>query len=709
MVRSLLCLFGIIFISFVFWFCNFSEAQASPIQAGAEDSINDKSPTNQKSKQSQKRAKHSGQRNRRQRIPKAERNRLYEGKSKKSIYVRKRKKSHKPNGRKICKTKRNANTLPSEDIERAENKKKNGQKGLNITTERVDDIPLLIAAMVKMGIQEAIDRYILVHKNQRDLSWGWTAIIWLAYILSEGDHRKVAVQEYVGGMQNTLKELTGMAISERDFFDDRLTNLARYLSKDKFWNKIEKRISENSIEAYALPEETVRVDATTVSGYHEPAEYGIFQYGHSKDDPNRPQIKIMTGSLDPLGMPLATDVVSGERADDGLYTPIISRISSMLRKDGVLYVGDCKLSSIDNRLHIKGIENSHYLCPLPNTGKTPKKMEKWIDEGNTKDKEDELIKYIVKNDKGKAVLKAKGYEIEREQSGKIDGKEIKWEERVLIVKSPAYEKQKKKGLERRLENAVAALYKLTPPRGPGKRQIIDEAKLIESAKSVLKKHRVKDLLVYEFVREVERKIKYIGRGRGGANRKKEITERIRYQITSVRRNEENIEEAIKKYGWKVYVTDVSKERLGFIDVVKSYRKQYRVERIFSQLKSRLNIAPLYVKRKDQIKGITHVLMLGVRVYTLIEFVVRRSLDRSDEKLVGLYLGNPKKATNIPTCERILKSFSKVTLTIIEAGNSVIRHLPPLSLLQSEILCHLGFNSSVYENLENKQYANLKLE
>lgn len=693
----------------MFLFCNFGEAQASPIQAGSEDNINNQSSTNQKSKQSQKRTKHSGQRNGRQRIPKPERNRLYEGKRKKSICKPKRKKSPKPNSGKICKTKRIANTSASEEKEQSENKKKHGSKELNITTERVDDIPLLIAAMVKMGIQEAIDQYIPVHKNQRDLSWGWTAIIWLAYILSERDHRKVAVQEYIDGMKSALEEITGMRISEKDFSDDRLTDLARYLSKDKFWNKIEKRTSENVIEAYELPKENVRADATTVSGYHEPVENGMFQYGHSKDDPDRPQIKMMTGSLDPLGMPLATDVVSGERADDGLYTPIISRISSMLKKEGVLYVGDCKLSSIDNRLHIKGRENGHYLCPLPNTGKTPEKMKEWIDEGNQKDKEDKLIKYIVKDDKGKDALKAKGYEIEREQSGEIDGKKIKWKERVMIAKSPAYEKQKKKGLERRLENAMEALYKLTPPRGPGKRQIIEETKLIESAKAILKKHRVKDLLVYEFVREVERLTKYIGRGRGGANRKKETIERIRYQITNVSRNEEKVEEAIKKFGWKAYVTDVPKERLGFIDAVKCYRKQYRVERIFSRLKSRLDIAPLYVKRNDQIKGITHILMLGVRVYTLIEFVIRRSLDRSDEKLVGLYLGNPKKATGTPTCERILKAFSKVTLTIIEARNSVIRHLTPLSQLQFAILNHLGFNSFVYENLENKKYTDLKLE
>jgi transposase len=39
----------------------------------------------------------------------------------------------------------------------------------------------------------------------------------------------------------------------------------------------------------------VRVDATTVSGYHEGGEDSLFQFGHSKDDPSLRQIKLMTG------------------------------------------------------------------------------------------------------------------------------------------------------------------------------------------------------------------------------------------------------------------------------------------------------------------------------------------------------------------------------------------------------------------------------
>jgi hypothetical protein len=42
--------------------------------------------------------------------------------------------------------------------------------------------------------------------------------------------------------------------------------------------------------------------ASELSGYREKVDNGLMQFGHSKDNPKIPQIKIMTGALDPLGM-----------------------------------------------------------------------------------------------------------------------------------------------------------------------------------------------------------------------------------------------------------------------------------------------------------------------------------------------------------------------------------------------------------------------
>jgi transposase len=174
-----------------------------------------------------------------------------------------------------------------------------GQRDLVIITERVDDVALLIGQMVMMGFPEVLDRHIPRHWKQRGLSWGWTAVIWLGYILTEGDHRQVSVAAYIKGMQHTLSALSAQAIEPLDCSDDRLGHLWQHLSKSTSWHKIEHDLHARSIEVYALPQDTIRCDATTVSGAHEVTAGGLVQFGHSKDDPTRPQIKVMVGALAP--------------------------------------------------------------------------------------------------------------------------------------------------------------------------------------------------------------------------------------------------------------------------------------------------------------------------------------------------------------------------------------------------------------------------
>jgi len=90
----------------------------------------------------------------------------------------------------------------------------------------------------------------------------------------------------------------------------------------------------------------------------------------------------MLGALDPLGMPLATDVLSGERADDGLYLPIIERIRHGWQTPGLLFVGDCKMSALDTRAYLAKHQD-WYLSPLPLTGATAEAIDAWITTGVT--------------------------------------------------------------------------------------------------------------------------------------------------------------------------------------------------------------------------------------------------------------------------------------------------------------------------------------
>ena len=485
-----------------------------------------------------------------------------------------------------------------------------GQSDLVIITERVDDVALLIGQMVKMGLPEVLDRHIPRHWTQRGISWGWTAVIWLAYIVTEGDHRKVSMETYLKGMQHTLSHLTAQVIAPLDFSDDRLSHLLKHLSKPAYWHQIEHDLNARSIEVYDLAQAVIRCDATTVSGEHEVTAEGLLQFGHSKDDPTRPQIKVMMGSLDPLGMPLSTDVLSGERADDGLYIPIIERIRTGLKTPGLLFVGDCKMSALETRAYLARHQD-WYLSPLPLTGATAEAMDAWITAGVTKGEASELTRIWRTNDRGHAVLAAEGYEVERTCCG--PGGEGAWSERVFVVRSPIHANQQAAGLEKRLHHAESQLAALTPPRGRGKRQITDEAALVEAIDRVLSAHQVDGLLSVAWEKQVEQTTQYVGRGRGSVHREKRVIQNIRYHITHIARQEDTITARRQRFGWKAFVTNAGHTRLSLQEAVLGYRNEYRVERIFHRLKSRVHIAPLFVKLNEQIEGLTYLRTLGVRV------------------------------------------------------------------------------------------------
>jgi len=400
-------------------------------------------------------------------------------------------------------------------------------------------------------------------------------------------------------------------------------------------------------------------------------------------------------------MPLATDVLSGERADDGLYIPIIERIRSGLNKTGLRFVGDCKMSALDTRAYLARHQD-WYLSPLPLTGATAEAMDAWITAGVTKSAAGALVRIWRTNDRGHEVLAAEGYEFERTcaaPAGVVDA--AAWNERVVVVRSPMHADQQAAGLEKRLRHAETKLASLTPPRGRGKRQITTEATLMEAIALVLTAHRVDGLLSVAWEKQVEQTTQYVGRGRGSLHREQRVIEKTRYHITQIARQEDRIAALRQRLGWKAFVTNAGPKWLSLQDAVLCYRHEYRVERIFHRLKSHVQIAPLFVKLNEQIEGLTYLLTLGVRVLTVTEFVLRRSLEQAQASLPGLHPENKHKVTDKPTAERILKAFSDVSLTIIKnaTGEEILRRLTPLSGLQEDILQRLGLGVTLYAQLE----------
>jgi transposase len=561
---------------------------------------------------------------------------------------------------------------------------------LTVTTERVDDTPLLMAHQERMGIPRLLEESFDVHGNWQGLSFGWVAAGWLSHILSEADHRMNHVQPWAARRIRALSACTGQPVRDLDFSDDRLSIILRTLSDDAQWADFESRLNRNLLRVYALKGKTVRIDTTTCSGYWEISSDGLFQFGYSKDQrPDLPQVKVVLSTLDPLGMPVATDVVSGNRADDPLYIPAIRRVRDSLGKKGLLYIGDSKMGALATRAFAQEGKD-YYLCPLSQVQLPEDDLETYLEP--VWSEEQTLINvYRAKMD-GEQVRIAEGYEREVELTAQIADDTVTWTERRLVVRSLRQARAAETRLRKRLKKTLAALRALNE-RGRGKKRYNSVPELRQAAESLIEQHRVQGLLRVDYrVISHEREIrKYRDRP---ARTVVEQEFRLAVEV-----DEAAVAKQLRRKGWRVYATNASADRLPLAQAVLAYRSQYLVERGCGRLKGHpLSVTPMYLERDDHATGLIHLLSIALRILTSLEFLVRRRLAQEGAELAGLYAGNPTRSTARPTAERILEAFEHVTLTVIREPPRTLYHVTPLSSLQQQILKLLDFSPDIYTQL-----------
>ena len=558
-----------------------------------------------------------------------------------------------------------------------------------LRVEVVADLPVLWATLQRLDLPTTVARHFPPPRHWKGpLSPGEVLAIWLLFILSQGDHCLNHVEPWVAQHQSTLSALLGKEVLPVALHDDRLADCLDRLAASDSFSVLERDLNAQTIRVYQLPTDTVRIDATTANSYADVlSEQGLVQFGHSKDDPDRPQLKIAAGVLDPLAMPLVTLVVPGNSTDDPLYVPVIAAVQQSLGQGGRTYVGDCKMAALATRAFVAA-GGDFYLCPLSEnqlSGAARHELLQSVFAGTValqqvwrpgaQGQPDELV--------------AEGFCVDVELTAVVGEQEVNWTERRWLVRSTAYAQAQQAALERRLDKASKALRELVV-RKQGKKQLF-YAKLMAAAGAIVTREGVAGLLTYRVQAcQTTRRVRAYG-GRP-ARQETEV-----FFTIDVKRDETRIEEKKREMGWQVYASNAL--TLVLAQVVWAYRGQYRIENDWSRLKGRpLGLTPMYLQNEQRMQGLVHLLSLALRLLTLLEWVVRERLRKEGVKLQGIYAGQPGRKTDRPSAELLLKAMQTISISVIDSNGQTHALLTPLTEVQLRLLELWGLPPDLYEKI-----------
>ena len=561
--------------------------------------------------------------------------------------------------------------------------------------ERVDTIPLIIAILNKMGVQKVIDSIFIPHGNWSGLSYGQLAVLFITYVLHSMTHHFSGVESWANQHRTVIERATGWQLAEKDATDDRLGRLSEVLGEnDEAISGFQLKMGQGIISAHQLPTDIVRYDTTSFNVYHHPenGKNGILEFGHSKDKrSDLLQFKQGMGTLDPVGIPILSETLAGNCADDPCYLPAWRRMVSTIGNPDFIFIADCKAAAHETRAaidHGKG----YYLFPLPMTGETPRHIKELVLNPEQASQEIVLAPKQDQDDDDEDLVVGKGFVVDKQMEARLeDGEVHQWVERWMFSCSNAHAQRRKKSFQSRLDKAEDKLSKLKATS----KDTVDSFRM--KAEKILQECSAQDYLRFEINEAVTTQKKYIGKGRPGPNTPFKMVD-IQSITLVVHRNEEAIEEFRLLAGWRIFVTNVAESRMTLNQSTQYYRDEWVVERGFHRFKrGHIPALPLFLRLPTRIKGLMLLLTVALQVLTLMEFVSRRELSKENETISGLVPGNPKMKTSRPTAERLLSQFGSLHLLIEEKGKKTSGSMvEALTSLQKKILSILKLPENIYE-------------
>jgi transposase len=399
-------------------------------------------------------------------------------------------------------------------------------------------------------------------------------------------------------------------------------------------------------------------------------------FGYNKD--HRPDLKQLVWSVvisADHAVPIHFHLYPGNTADDQVHQQTWLTLCQLVGSPDFWYVADSKLASHENMTFIDS-RHGTFLSVLPRTrGEVT-----WLNEYlRSKTIPWQEVRRQPNPRKKGTFHVYEGWESpERSKEGF----------RILWFKSSQKLANDRKSREQRLAAARTQLDHLSKRTN----KYATEAALQKAADKIVTRLKVQEYLRPSVQRLQEQTRKQVGPGRPGPATKYEdvVEERLVLLVTT---NEEAIQEATRRDGLFPLITNHKTATLG--EVLEKYKYQPFLEKRHEQLKSVLEVAPVYLKKPERVASLLLLYFVALLLYALVEREVRQHMKEANLKALDLYPeGRPSRQ---PTADLLMASVIGLRRhrLLDQAGLLLRTFHDPISPVALQVLDLLGVDTAYY--------------
>jgi len=462
--------------------------------------------------------------------------------------------------------------------------------------------------------------------------------------------------------------------------DDRIARMLDALVSERgsgIWFRLALRI----IKQFKIATARMHHDTTTVT-FHGQYRGSVIApkivHGHNKD--HRPDLKQLVFGLTVSAdgaVPIHHQVVSGNRTDDTVHRANLEDLRQILGRSDFVYVADGKLASSAN---LREIARHHgkFVTVLPRTRAEDKKFRQRLREEGVRWKRIWAIPNKRRENEPPDVF----YGCSEEPQRTSDGFRIIW------VRSSAKAEHDEALRLKRLDQARAELLLLSPRLN--RRQLRSRRQIRQAVRDIVRRAEMEPFLSVELHRQMREEVRRLKRGRPKASDPVRIVRKPAWSF-KVKVDDAALRAERRVDG--VFPLGTNLDKASKRQVLEIYKYQPYVEKRFSQLKTDLEVAPVYLKKPLRCAGLVHAYYVALAVAALIERAVRQGMAR--EKIEDLPLFPEGRPTATPTCPRILEAFRSVSWHEFRRGEEIVRFPIELTPLQKLLLKLLEVPRELY--------------